>query len=197
MTEFVMKYKKSVVIIFMVLTVISVVVQFGVKTNYDMVDYLSDDAPSIKSTDVMSEEFDDDVANTRVMINDVSIQEAMNYKEKLEDIDGVSDVMWLDDVMDITTPIEMQDDDTVESYYKDNNALFSFEIVDGKEVETTDAIYDLIGEENAMAGDALNTAISQQATGKETTNADRKSTRLNSSHVAISYAAFCLKKKKR
>src|SRR5690625_6344643 len=28
-------------------------------------------------------------------------------------------------------------------------------------------------------------------------NADRKSTRLNSSHVAISYAVFCLKKKKR
>src|SRR5690625_6831738 len=26
-------------------------------------------------------------------------------------------------------------------------------------------------------------------------NADRKSTRLNSSHVAISYAVFCLKKK--
>src|SRR5699024_11482274 len=28
-----------------------------------------------------------------------------------------------------------------------------------------------------------------------TTNADRKSTRLNSSHVSISYAVFCLKKK--
>src|SRR5690625_6217366 len=28
-------------------------------------------------------------------------------------------------------------------------------------------------------------------------NLDRKSTRLNSSHVAISYAVFCLKKKKR
>src|SRR5439155_23457308 len=28
------------------------------------------------------------------------------------------------------------------------------------------------------------------------TRADRKSTRLNSSHVAISYAVFCLKKKK-
>src|SRR5690625_1151704 len=31
---------------------------------------------------------------------------------------------------------------------------------------------------------------------KKTLNADRKSTRLNSSHVAISYAVFCLKKKK-
>src|SRR5690625_122465 len=29
-----------------------------------------------------------------------------------------------------------------------------------------------------------------------TTSLDRKSTRLNSSHVAISYAVFCLKKKK-
>src|SRR5437870_9804249 len=28
-------------------------------------------------------------------------------------------------------------------------------------------------------------------------DADRKSTRLNSSHVAISYAVFCLKKKKK
>src|SRR5690625_7123981 len=28
-------------------------------------------------------------------------------------------------------------------------------------------------------------------------NADRKSTRLNSSHVAISYAVFCLKKKRK
>src|SRR5690625_5833286 len=101
----------------------------------------------------------------------VSKQKTINNNEKLEYIDVVSEVMWLDDVMYITTPIEMQDDDTVESYYKDNNALFSFEIVDGKEVETTDAIYDLIGEENAMVGDALNTAISQQATGKETTNA--------------------------
>src|SRR5690625_771673 len=32
---------------------------------------------------------------------------------------------------------------------------------------------------------------------KETLDLDRKSTRLNSSHVAISYAVFCLKKKNR
>src|SRR5690625_6364164 len=31
----------------------------------------------------------------------------------------------------------------------------------------------------------------------ELTGTDRKSTRLNSSHVAISYAVFCLKKKKK
>src|SRR5438874_5929388 len=33
--------------------------------------------------------------------------------------------------------------------------------------------------------------------GEKMRQADRKSTRLNSSHVEISYAVFCLKKKKR
>src|SRR5690606_41359156 len=37
----------------------------------------------------------------------------------------------------------------------------------------------------------------QLALGKRAAGKDRKSTRLNSSHVKISYAVFCLKKKNR
>src|SRR5690606_40608870 len=39
-------------------------------------------------------------------------------------------------------------------------------------------------------------AIAQEV-GFNTAESDRKSTRLNSSHVKISYAVFCLKKKKK
>src|SRR5690625_6378260 len=48
-------------------------------------------------------------------------------------------------------------------------------------------------------GGAIATIISDE-TGIQTdavSSKDRKSTRLNSSHVAISYAVFCLKKKKK
>src|SRR5438034_2759023 len=38
---------------------------------------------------------------------------------------------------------------------------------------------------------------SRYATTASEPNADRKSTRLNSSHTVISYAVFCLKKKKK
>ena len=136
-----------------------------------MTDYLPENAASTEAINVMEEEFDEDVANTRVMIQDVSIQEALEYKKKLEAIDGVTDVMWLDDVMDIKKPIEVADTDTVESYYKAKKALFTFRVEEGKEVEATDAIYALIGENNALSGEALDTAISQQATGQETFNA--------------------------
>src|SRR5690625_3395699 len=51
----------------------------------------------------------------------------------------------------------------------------------------------LITADRGMAGAYSPNAI---RAAEQLANTDRKSTRLNSSHVAISYAVFCLKKKK-
>ncbi|WP_245208105.1 efflux RND transporter permease subunit [Sediminibacillus dalangtanensis] len=132
-----------------------------------MKDYLPEDAPSTTAMDIMDEEFDGSVPTNRVMMRDMTIQEALAFKEDLEAVDGVSEVTWLDDAIDIKQPLEMADQETVESYYKDGKALFSFSIEEGEAVATTDAIYDLIGEDNAMAGEDLNTATQQKMAGKE------------------------------
>src|SRR5438876_8574481 len=59
---------------------------------------------------------------------------------------------------------------------------------------------DLVPERaNYKPGDTARIMIQspwEQATALVTTERDRKSTRLNSSHPSISYAVFCLKKKK-
>ncbi|MFB4166951.1 RND family transporter [Virgibacillus sp. JSM 102003] len=136
-----------------------------------MVDYLPDDAPSIVAMDLMEKEFDEPIANARVMVRDVSITESLAYKDKLAAIDGVTSVTWLDDVMDIKTPIEMANQDTVETYYQDESALFSINIREGEEVEATEKIYNLIGEENAISGEAVDTATSQKMAGNESLNA--------------------------
>ena len=166
-SERIIKHKKAVVIAFMLLTIISTVAQFFVSVNYNMVDYLPEDAQSTQAMEIMKNEFTASVPNTRVMIQDVSLQEALTYKEKLSAIDGVSDVIWLDDVVDLKTPLEMADTGTVDSYYKDGNALFSISVRDGDEVQITDAIYGLIGEDGAIAGEAINTATSQKMAGTE------------------------------
>lgn len=147
------------------------IAQFFVSVNYKMVDYLPSDTQSTVAMEIMDEEFTSAVPNTRVMINDVNIQEALAYKEKLTKIDGVTNVTWLDDVVDLKTPIEMLDQNLVETYYKDNKALISLSIEEGKEVAATDAIYKLIGEENSIDGDAVVTATAQKMTGTETFNA--------------------------
>src|SRR3712207_8993166 len=54
------------------------------------------------------------------------------------------------------------------------------------------------GERLARAGEGAKADDSQadEQQGQHGQDADRKSTRLNSSHANISYAVFCLKKKK-
>ncbi|MFV8827504.1 efflux RND transporter permease subunit [Alkalihalobacterium sp. APHAB7] len=163
----IIKHRVLVVITFMIITVICAFAQFFVSVNYNMVDYLPDDAQSTKALEIMEQEFTGSMPNTRVMVNDVTVQEALQYKEKLAAIDGVSDVTWLDNVVDLKTPLEMVDQETVETYYKDGKALYSLSIRNGDEVEVTDAIYELIGENNAMAGEALDTATSQNMAASE------------------------------
>src|SRR5436853_5646617 len=48
-----------------------------------------------------------------------------------------------------------------------------------------------------LAGGREGRADRARADAERVRNRDRKSTRLNSSHLGISYAVFCLKKKKR
>src|SRR2546426_7293701 len=48
----------------------------------------------------------------------------------------------------------------------------------------------------AGAANIIAPAISRRIAKKKILRTDRKSTRLNSSHLVISYAVFCLKKKK-
>ncbi|WP_165967238.1 RND family transporter [Jeotgalibacillus sp. S-D1] len=132
-----------------------------------MADYLPEDAPSLEAIELMEAEFDDPVPNARVMIQDVSVTEALDYKKELEDIEGVSAVTWMDDVMDLTVPLEMADQDMLTSYYQDEAALISVTIQEGKEVEATNAIYELIGEDNAITGEAVTTAVSQEMAGQE------------------------------
>src|SRR2546426_1383806 len=53
-----------------------------------------------------------------------------------------------------------------------------------------------LGERGARDGDERHIAVVQEHAGGIVVIGDRKSTRLNSSHLVISYAVFCLKKKK-
>ncbi|MFD2214641.1 efflux RND transporter permease subunit [Metabacillus endolithicus] len=151
----------------MIVTVICALATLKVSVNYDMKDYLPDDAQSTIAMNIMEQEFEGSVPTNRVMIHDVTIQEALDFKEELAAIDGVSDVTWLDDAVDLKSPLEMADEETVETYYKENKALFSFSIREGDEVAITDEIYKLIGEDHAMAGESLNTATQQKMAGTE------------------------------
>lgn len=161
-SRFVTGKKRTVVIIFSVLAVVCGLLMLTVPVNYKITDYLPQNARSTIAIRINDREFNSPVPNARVMISNVTLMQAMEYKKKISSIEGVHEVIWLDSVINLKEPIEMADREVVEQYYKDNTALFSVTILDGYEVEATDEIYRLIGEENALAGDAVNLATSKK-----------------------------------
>lgn len=165
--EKVIKYRKFILFAFAALAVICALCKPLVSVNYDINAYLPDDSPSTIALDTMQEEFDGGIPNARVMIHDLSIPEALEYKTKLETIDGVTAVTWLDDAIDLKEPLETQDTDEVETYYKDNTAVFTVTIDEVKTLTAVDEIRKLIGEDNAMTGSAVSTAVSTTGTVKE------------------------------
>src|SRR5437899_5106138 len=62
-------------------------------------------------------------------------------------------------------------------------------------IETSHLKEDYIRRDGAMATDEANVTTWWIRRGCSPLSGDRKSTRLNSSHLGISYAVFCLKKK--
>lgn len=154
----VVRKRKTVICFFLILSIISFFMKSMVSVDYDINDYLPDDSPSTIAIDVLGQEFEGGIPNARVMVSDVTIPQALDYKEKLEAIDGVSAVTWLDDSVDIITPLDNLDPKVVETYYKDNTALFTVTIEEDKRIEAVAEIEDLVGEDNAIAGSAVATA---------------------------------------
>lgn len=163
----IVSHPKLILSLFTVCCVICAICRKWIAVDYDMNDYLPEDSPSTVALDLMNEEFDGGIPNARVMVKNVTVPEALEYKEAIKAIDGVTDVTWLDDAVSVEVPLETLDKQTVEDYYKDGNALFSVTVDSEKRIEAVNAIRDLIGDDNALTGSAVSTATATQSTVKE------------------------------
>lgn len=163
----VIRYRKIMLLVFFCACIVCALCKNLVAVNYDMNSYLPEDSASTIALDTMEEEFDGGIPNARVMIRDVSLAEALSYKEQLKQIDGVTAVTWLDDAVDVSEPLETQDQDTVETYYKDGNALYSVTIDEDKNLLAVADIRTLIGDDNCMTGAAVSTAVATESTVSE------------------------------
>ena len=164
---FIVKKRIAVLIIFAVLFLASFVAKNLVSVNYEINDYLPRNSHSTASIGVLTDEFGGGIPNARVMVKNVTIPEALEYKQRLSEVEGVIAITWLDDSVDITTPIEMLDKSTVEAHYKDGAALFSLTITDEAAIEAVPAIEEIIGPENSISGNAVSLAAAPTKTMTE------------------------------
>ncbi len=163
LAKLIVRNHRKVISIFIVATVIAAVGILFTTVNYNLSDYLPEKALSTLGIKVMNEEFTQAIPNTSVMARDVSLSEALEIKNRISEVRGVSEVLWLDSVVDLMVPLEFQDTDTIESFYSNQNALYSVTISKGYEAEAVEAIWHIVGEEGAVAGEAPNLIDMQQS----------------------------------
>jgi len=165
--KFVLNNKKKILFLFSCIFIVSIFLMTKVNVNYNIMDYLPEDTESSVAIDVMEEEYNTNINIIRVMLKDITIAETLEYKQKLSQIDGITDVTFLDDQIDVTKPLEIYDSSIVNAWYKNNNSLITFTVDDDKQVEIIEAVQDIVKDKGIIYGDVYNTVKIQQSVDKE------------------------------
>ncbi len=168
--DFIVFKSKWIEKIFAILFIITAICFPFVKVNYDLSQYLPADMPSKQGIDIMEQEFGYP-GTARVMITDVSLYEAKNYKEKIENLKGVDMVTWADSVTDIYQSNLFISYKDIDDYYKDGDAIMDITFVGGGgDQSTRDAINqmnDMLGEKGHFGGPAVQDKFLSEVLMKE------------------------------
>ncbi|OON86442.1 multidrug transporter [Oribacterium sp. C9] len=116
-------------IIIMLVVVFAICYPF-VSVNYDLTKYLPNDVDSKIAINKMREVFGYP-GTGRLMLKDVSLYEAKQYKNQIEKIDGVDQVVWCDTTTQIYGSSEFIDYDKIDDYYDDGYAVMDITFVEG------------------------------------------------------------------
>jgi predicted RND superfamily exporter protein len=170
LAEYIVKFRVIIFFVFVALMVVSVFLSFKVKVNYDLSSYLPKSVSSTVAIEKMGEEFEQAVPNTEVGYPVRNLAEGLAMKEKLQSLDFVDEVLWIDDQLDLAIPLELQDKKFVEGFLKGGIALFQLTIADDVDVQEALAeLEELVGEEGYIRGEVVEESFMQRAVSSEMT----------------------------
>ena len=155
LADFIVDHNKKIRNIVMVLVVVFACCYPFVAVNYDLTKYLPDAVESKSAINKMRDIFGYP-GTGRLMLKDVSIYEAKQYKNQIEKVDGVDQVVWCDMTTQIYGSSEFIDYDKIDDYYKNGNAVMDITFKEGDTSKRThkaiDEIESIIGDKGYLVG---------------------------------------------
>ncbi len=170
MTAWIIKFRYALLAVFGILVVFSLLAMQTVPVNYDLAEYLPESAMTKRAISVMNEEFGYS-GMADVMVEDISISQALQIKEKLKSIEGVKTVTWLDDVTDVTVPENIIEASIRDGFYKERSALFKVQFIENDySLKTGMAITEIrkaLGDTAIIAGSAEDSRYMREVLAEE------------------------------
>ena len=164
---FIIERSRAIEIVFVIAVLLSMLAAPFVNINYDLTRYLPDTVQSKAGLDLMEEKFGYP-GTGRVMIEDVTLYEAKQYKDKLEKVDGVDQIMWLDTGTDVFSSDAFINFNSIDDY-KDGSAVMDIVFEKGdtsrKTSRAIDAMQEITGEKGHYVGMAVqNKSLAENVT---------------------------------
>lgn len=164
-------HRKLVIAVFAAAVAVCAVLLPQVKVNYSMTDFLPSETASIISLKDMEESFDGGVPNTRLYAEGIDLAQARRLASSLEELEGISSVIWLGTATDTTLPSNLQDEGVVDSWKTENGYLYSFVLDTAIGAEALDkaraAATEIGAVEVSFTGNGVITANAQQSTSAD------------------------------
>ena len=158
LASFIIHKRAWIETVFVIGCLLSLLTMNFVNVNYDLTKYLPDTAESAIGLDVMRNKFGYP-GTARVMVKDVSLYEAKQYKDEIAEIDGVDQVLWCDSSVNIYAGEDFINESDIKDYYKDRNAVFDITFVEESDSSrTSNAINEmknLLGDKGCYVGMAV------------------------------------------
>ena len=104
--KWIAKHRVLVLLIGLLLVIPSVIGIAKTRVNYDLLSYLPDTLETVKGQDILVDEFGMG-AFSMVIVENMDMKDVQKLEEKFSEVEHVKDVLWYDDVADITLPVEM------------------------------------------------------------------------------------------
>lgn len=118
----IVRHRNKILILAIALLIPSVFGYLNTKINYDILSYLPQDCESMKGQNILDEKYH--LASVGIMVtNDLSDQEVVQLEKKMEAVDGVKQVFWRDDVLDISIPKEMFPQEVQQQLYSGDSTI--------------------------------------------------------------------------
>lgn len=162
MTDFIVNKHRLIEKIFIVLILLSLICLPFINVNYDLTEYLPASAPTKQGINLMEQEFGYP-GTARVMLEDVTLYQAKVYKDQMQAVDGVDQVMWCDTGGSIYQSSDFIDYSSLDDYYKDGCAVMDITFVEGDTSRRTEKAIDQLREICGEKGRFVGTAVQDYA----------------------------------
>lgn len=146
--KWITKHKNIILLLAVILIIPAGFGYISTRVNYDLLSYLPDTLETVEGQDIMVDEFGMG-AFSMIIVEDMPMKDVVKLEEQLESLEHVTDVLWYDDALDISVPVEMMPEDLREAFFN-GDATMMVALFDN--TTSADETMDTITEIRKMVG---------------------------------------------